>query len=1724
MTKKEKNDKTIGDPVNRSSDDNMSIQDAEDQDSSDNEEESLIRLSMQAQHRRTSKNQYNSDSDRGSVEFEEVANVPGIDDSIEEELIAEEDDENDDDEEEDEFDDSHDSHDHSGDFEGDEEDELGMMETSDFLRRLIQGRRVRTTEIPTSGGDNADRYSRNSHSQSHDDDDDDEMNDIDIDDDDDNDRNRERRDRGEEEEEEEDDGEDDDDEDDDPRAEFLRAIGALAGGGNRNGNDAENSTGNGFVDVMQRLMGGGIIFDGGSARDGGELDALVNNLSQRDDTYIILESLNELSERLLMMNGLTAERLIPANKLAKNLVDIMEDPKLDEELELHLVACRCLYNFLEVNQDFIHDALNNNAIPALCNKLLEIKYIDLTEQALQTLEMISRDPISHNSIVSHNGLTACLQYLDFLTIHAQRKCLTIVSNSCTNISIANFPKIKDAFSSIAEVVRNYNDKIVVENAWLTISRIIMCFKNKPELLNELFADKELLLKELTKVIWLSCNKSLNTGSESSQVTLNYGSNLSLIKSLIVLASVSVDVSRILITECNIGSVIVKSLNKYSKQSPDVDLSGTENISIEALMSAPKDLNSQFLSLIGYLLPITYSPAEALYLRPNFEEDEERKAINQSRIELCKDIIPKEYWKFVNEIWSLLILSFQATMDFEIRRKSFINLYRIINSNSNDFSVIKDVDEIAGLLANVVNQYQSIVTKDFANAQKEDKDMIQSDDEHDHGNEHEHEHDIDDIDDIDDVDDDNDDDDDDDADGETYTSTLRGRDLSHARYSSNSTRGAPEDTNKLNALMLLFSALKIIKVLLEKAPFIFIGAFEKEGLINDVLLLSTQLEGKVQVDQPDPRSTLNSMMTAYSNKYIDSEFTKEYEFRLSSSVIYSNILFIATAIDSLYNEGKDIGSQIVSDNMRVLQDIKVTLSDSKRIKSFSYEEWSSLWDNFKLVFSGSSSISSFELISSGIIELLTKFLSMEQGVGCNDCYLSFKNAFFHDQSGKILVHKLQESLTRSESFDIVSANSNSSQSTYIREQNQASIMANQIKLKLIAENDSDDLQQLSRIPGNMQNMVLSVHAIATFKSIFAFLKQRFKFIEEIGSLTRANNHDGTNDDNDNTDEDGERKSELNIEFLINGEVIPNETTIYGAIYRSLQDKPDEIIDPSRIWSSIHNISYRKISSEVSKENPFTNFALQNTDSELNAYDGTTISILKLLNDLYHMNINTGAVPNKDFTNWKLTVKLNRQLEEPLVVASGTLPGWSIHLTKRFPFIFPLETRIFFLQSTSFGYSRLIHQWQLRTNQGNEENGNSNNNPHGNQRLQLGRPTRHKVRISRKMMLQSAVKVLGMYGSTPSILEIEYFDEVGTGLGPTLEFYSTVSKEFSKKKLKLWRDEEPGAADDNAYVVNKQGLFPMPMDKSQIASENGRKVLYFFASLGKFIARALLDSRIIDFNFNLVFLLLIQMLNKNYGGSSKSSQQKLLKSMANLNKLRVVDPGLADSLEHLYKYVKQFKNCEDIHQVTVDGATVQDLALFFELPGNPDYELIPNGGNTPVTAENLELYLNKVLEATLYSGIINQTKAFMEGFSKVFPINSLIIFSPPELVELFGNAEEDWSYDSLTSGIIANHGYTKESPAIKSLINILVNFDKDEKREFLQFLTGAPKLPIGGFKALRPELTVVRKHAEDGLKDDDYLPSVMTCANYLKLPNYSSEKVMKDKLLKAIRDGAGAFLLS
>ena len=67
-------------------------------------------------------------------------------------------------------------------------------------------------------------------------------------------------------------------------------------------------------------------------------------------------------------------------------------------------------------------------------------------------------------------------------------------------------------------------------------------------------------------------------------------------------------------------------------------------------------------------------------------------------------------------------------------------------------------------------------------------------------------------------------------------------------------------------------------------------------------------------------------------------------------------------------------------------------------------------------------------------------------------------------------------------------------------------------------------------------------------------------------------------------------------------------------------------------------------------------------------------------------------------------------------------------------------------------------------------------------------------------------------------------------------------------------------------------------------------------------------------------------------------------------------------------------------------------------------------------------------------------------------------------------------------------------------------------------------MGGLIALHPPLTIVRKQMPDNTSPDKELPSVMTCANYLKLPQYSSKSIMSERLVYAIEQGQGSFHLS
>ena len=47
--------------------------------------------------------------------------------------------------------------------------------------------------------------------------------------------------------------------------------------------------------------------------------------------------------------------------------------------------------------------------------------------------------------------------------------------------------------------------------------------------------------------------------------------------------------------------------------------------------------------------------------------------------------------------------------------------------------------------------------------------------------------------------------------------------------------------------------------------------------------------------------------------------------------------------------------------------------------------------------------------------------------------------------------------------------------------------------------------------------------------------------------------------------------------------------------------------------------------------------------------------------------------------------------------------------------------------------------------------------------------------------------------------------------------------------------------------------------------------------------------------------------------------------------------------------------------------------------------------------------------------------------------------------------------------ADHGYNMDSKSVKNLLQTMSELDPNQRRDFLQFTTGSPKLPIGGMSS-------------------------------------------------------------
>ncbi|XP_069069527.1 E3 ubiquitin-protein ligase TRIP12 isoform X5 [Pleurodeles waltl] len=775
----------------------------------------------------------------------------------------------------------------------------------------------------------------------------------------------------------------------------------------------------------------------------------------------------------------------------------------------------------------------------------------------------------------------------------------------------------------------------------------------------------------------------------------------------------------------------------------------------------------------------------------------------------------------------------------------------------------------------------------------------------------------------------------------------------------------------------------------------------------------------------------------------------------------------------------------------------------------------------------------------------------------------------------LVHKMNNCLSQMEQFpvkvhDFPSGNGTGS-SFSLNRGSQALKFFNthQLKCQLQRHPDCTNVKQWKGGPVKIDPLAL-VQAI-----------ERYLVVRGYGRI-REDDEDSDDDGSDEEIDESLAAQFLNsgnvrhrLQFYIGDHLLPYNMTVYQAVRQfSLQteDERESTDDESNplgragIWTKTHTIWYKPVKEdeEGNKEciggkrgraqtaptktsprnakkhdelwhdgvcpsvaNPLESYLISVPPENITFEDPSldVVLLLRVLHAisrywyyLYDNAICKEIIPTSEFINSKLTAKANRQLQDPLVIMTGNIPAWLTELGKTCPFFFPFDTRQMLFYVTAFDRDRAM-QRLLDTNP--EINQSDSQDSRVAPRLD-----RKKRTVNREELLKQAESVMQDLGSSRAMLEIQYENEVGTGLGPTLEFYALVSQELQRADLGLWRGEEvtlfnpKGSQEGTKYIHNIQGLFALPFGRTAKPAHIA-KVKMKFRFLGKLMAKAIMDFRLVDLPLGLPF----------YKWMLRQETSLVSHDLVN------IDPVVAKSVYHLEDIVRQKKRLEKdksqtkeslqyaLENLNMNGCSVEDLGLDFTLPGFPNIELKKGGKDVAVTIHNLEEYLRLVIYWALNEGVSRQFDSFRDGFESVFPLSHLQYFYPEELDQLLcGSKTDTWDVKTLMECCRPDHGYTHDSRAVKFLFEILSSFDSEQQRLFLQFVTGSPRLPVGGFRSLNPPLTIVRKTFESTENPDDFLPSVMTCVNYLKLPDYSSIEIMREKLLIAAREGQQSFHLS
>ncbi|KAJ9234890.1 hypothetical protein DTO169E5_6357 [Paecilomyces variotii] len=325
-----------------------------------------------------------------------------------------------------------------------------------------------------------------------------------------------------------------------------------------------------------------------------------------------------------------------------------------------------------------------------------------------------------------------------------------------------------------------------------------------------------------------------------------------------------------------------------------------------------------------------------------------------------------------------------------------------------------------------------------------------------------------------------------------------------------------------------------------------------------------------------------------------------------------------------------------------------------------------------------------------------------------------------------------------------------------------------------------------------------------------------------------------------------------------------------------------------------------------------------------------------------------------------------------------------------------------------------------------------------------------------------------------LSVRFHGEEGVDAGGvTREWFQVLARGMFNPNYALFI---PVASDRTTFHPNRL---------SGVNSEH----LMFFKFIGRIIGKALYEGRVLDCHF------------------SRAVYKRILGKSVSLKDMETLD------LDYYKSLVWMLEN--DITDIITETFAIETD----DFGETQIIDLIPNGRNIPVTQENKEEYVQRVVEYRLIDSVKEQLDNFLKGFHDIIPADLISIFNEQELELLISGLPEidvdDWKNNT------EYHNYSASSPQIQWFWRAVRSFDKEERAKLLQFVTGTSKVPLNGFKELEGMNGFSKFNIHRDYGNKDRLPSSHTCFNQMDLPEYESYEDLRSRLYTAMTAGSEYF---